>query len=586
MRFLLQKDMLIPEQLLGSNVNSSVNSTNSDNSANSNNPIKNSTNPTCNNRLNTKPILQQNIKSINHYKQLPIQSFNESFHYHKKLQTSLAGKQLLIDELPFSIREIHDHYENGFLQYHHGVFIHEKKTICARCGNKDENKFASFSCARCQENCTYCRACIMMGRVSTCTPLVSWIGPPPEWTCPERPLAWTGKLSVGQQVASQQVIGIINDVFQLDDPVYFLEHQLNPITPTILAADNATSEKESKLFLNKNNIIRKKVQQRQDLLLWAVCGAGKTEVLFAGIEQAMSAQKRVCIATPRTDVVIELTPRLQAAFPQINIASLYGGSEDKHEFSPLTIATTHQLFRFYEAFDVVILDEVDAFPYTADTTLQIAVQQARKPQSAMIYLTATPSEKWQRECRQGKRNFVTIPARYHRHPLPVPKFVWCGNWQKRLNKNELPPNILTWIKKRIALKKQALLFFPRIELMDKVLPLLQQIDPNIESVHSEDPDRKDKVQKMRDRKMPLLLTTTILERGVTFPNIDVAIFGAEDGIFTESALVQIAGRVGRSADHPSGDITFFHYGKTEDMVKAKRQILMMNREAKKLRLID
>ena len=122
--------------------------------------------------------------------------------------------------------------------------------------------------------------------------------------------------------------------------------------------------------------------------------------------------------------------------------------------------------------------------------------------------------------------------------------------------------------------------------MEKLLPLLQKIHPNIEAVYSEDPKRKEKVQAMRQKEIPILLTTTILERGVTFPKLDVAVFGAEDRIFTESALVQIAGRVGRSSDYPSGDITFFHYGKTDSMVKARRQIIAMNKEAREKGLID
>jgi competence protein ComFA len=122
--------------------------------------------------------------------------------------------------------------------------------------------------------------------------------------------------------------------------------------------------------------------------------------------------------------------------------------------------------------------------------------------------------------------------------------------------------------------------------MEKALTILRSIHPGIEAVHAEDPDRKNKVQKMRAHETPLLLTTTILERGVTFPNIDVAVVGAEDRIFTESALVQIAGRAGRSKEHPDGVVTFFHYGKTEEMLKARRQIITMNREGLKKGLLD
>lgn len=37
------------------------------------------------------------------------------------------------------------------------------------------------------------------------------------------------------------------------------------------------------------------------------------------------------------------------------------------------------------------------------------------------------------------------------------------------------------------------------------------------TVHASDPDRQTKVRAMRDQQLTFLVTTTILERGVTFP---------------------------------------------------------------------
>ncbi|MDP4085205.1 MAG: DEAD/DEAH box helicase [Bacillota bacterium] len=474
------------------------------------------------------------ISKISSIPQPPI---NPHFPFNQELQLLLTGKQLLLDDLPFPLEEIQAHYENGYSTYRKGIEYVGKKLVCSRCGNKEGRFFASFPCSRCGErDCRYCRKCIMMGRISECAPLIGWNGPPPKMELPEQVLTWNSHLSEGQAEAS--------------------------------------------------NKVKEDISQNQELLVWAVCGAGKTEVLFHGIEAALIAHKRVCIATPRTDVVLELSPRLQSSFPNISIASLYGGSEDRHLFAPLTIATTHQLLRFYQAFDTIILDEVDAFPYTVDDSLKFAAKQARKPTSAMIYLTATPNEKWQRECRNGKRAFITIPARFHRHALPVPEFRWCGNWQKQLSKNKLPNNIVQWIKIRLQAHKQALVFFPHIPYMEKALPILQTLHPEIQAVHASDPHRKEKVQKMRSIEIPILLTTTILERGVTFSNIDVAVIGSEEEIFTESALVQMAGRAGRSAEYPTGTVTFFHYGKTNAMLRAKKQIQTMNLDAFKQGLID
>ncbi|MGR5963386.1 helicase-related protein [Bacillus cereus] len=106
--------------------------------------------------------------------------------------------------------------------------------------------------------------------------------------------------------------------------------------------------------------------------------------------------------------------------------------------------------------------------------------------------------------------------------------------------------------------------------IEEISLLLKPLNNRIEGVHAEDPGRKEKVAAFRKGEIPLLVTTTILERGVTVKNLQVAVLGAEEEIFSESALVQIAGRAGRSFEAPYGEVIYFHYGKTEAMVRAKK----------------
>ncbi|OES46040.1 DEAD/DEAH box helicase [Domibacillus iocasae] len=429
----------------------------------------------------------------------------------------------------FSGRELTDEEIPSFPDLHHFTVrpgLSDPPQHCHRCGNT--SNLSSHPCVRCGKRCTYCRNCIEMGKISSCTTLYRWIGPEPAHSKRAGMLHWSGTLSAGQKMASDNVL---------------------------LA-----------------------IQNRSEHTVWAVAGAGKTEVLFAGIAAALSNGKRVCIAAPRADVVRELAPRFEKVFPDTPPAALYGGSPDRNTYSPLVVSTTHQLFRFYEAFDVMIVDEVDAFPYTFDQSLQYAVQKARKKESALIYLTATPEPAWQAEIQAGSRDATLIPARYHRQPLPVPKMAWCGNWKKSI----VPVPVLKWVKE----KEKALVFYPHIDTMDKALPIFKEINLRIESVHAADPLRKEKVEAMRRGDIPILLTTTILERGVTFPGVDVAVVGSEDRVFTESALIQIAGRAGRSINYPTGDISFFHYGKTEAMVRAVKQINEMNALGKERGLLD
>ena len=98
-----------------------------------------------------------------------------------------------------------------------------------------------------------------------------------------------------------------------------------------------------------------------------------------------------------------------------------------------------------------------------------------------------------------------------------------------------------------------------------------------EQVHAGDPERIEKVQSFREKQASLLLTTTILERGVTFPSVDVFVIDAGHLVFDEAALVQIAGRAGRSPDDPDGDVRFYHAGKTNAMLDAYESIVKMNK---------
>lgn len=417
-------------------------------------------------------------------------------------------------------------------------------TTCQRCHQSESQYFATIHCARCEQPHLYCRKCIHMGRVMECTPLYEWIGPPMNWLKYRTPCSWQGELTKAQQHAANRMV----EAFEA----------------------------------------------RRSLLIWAVTGSGKTEMLFPTITAALKAGKRICIASPRADVVRELVPRLQVAFSSIPIQGLYGGSRDNDGTAQLLVSTTHQLLRFKHAFDLLVIDEVDAFPYHQDQTLQFAAQRARKKISSLVYLTATPREKQRQQMAMKQLDYVFVPVRFHRHHLPVPKFVYCAKLQNRLISDELPQEFIYWLHTRKKPSRQLLVFASTITLANKLTGVLQtlfqhdhalkQLQYNITSVHAGDKEREEKVAAFRRRDYHVLITTTILERGVTFPSVDVAVLDASHDVFDEAALVQIAGRAGRSKEDPTGEVVFFHDGKTNSMVKAQADIVKMNRRATEMML--
>nr|WP_319214823.1 DEAD/DEAH box helicase [uncultured Trichococcus sp.] len=410
------------------------------------------------------------------------------------------------------------------------------KLACNRCGNQDRKKMQATPCS-CGTDCFYCLSCLNMGKIKSCTVLHHL----PETNAFERHhepiLQWKGQLSSEQQRASEEIV--------------------------------------------------ETVQAQETRLIWAVAGAGKTEMIFEGIAACLRKGGRVCLASPRVDVCLELAPRIKLAFPDVSLALLYGGSEEGYCYTPLVIATTHQLLRFREAFDFLIIDEIDSFPYHNDASLQFGAQKSRKKASALIYLTATPSRLMQNDIKRGRLAATVLPARYHGFALPEPECLWIGNWRKAVN-NKKRSRFLALIRREFQQQRRFLLFLPHIQLMEALDAWLKELFPDKQftCVSASDPDREEKVKRMRAEEYDFLMTTTILERGVTFRDIDVIVLGAEDRVFTEASLVQIAGRVGRHKDFPTGWVCFAHEGETKAIQGAVRQIRSMNRQAGRKGLLN
>ncbi|WP_379138070.1 helicase-related protein [Paenibacillus sp. sgz500958] len=289
-------------------------------------------------------------------------------------------------------------------------------------------------------------------------------------------------------------------------------------------------------------------------LLWAVTGAGKTEMIFPLLDSVLASGGRVLVATPRRDVVLELAPRLASAFPQERLTVLYGGSQDRWNDGAITLATTHQLLRFYQGFDLVILDEVDAFPYHNDPMLAFAAREACKIDGFFIYLSATPPQELQKQVRAGILPHARVPVRFHGHPLPVPKCIRMPAVAECLKRQNLHGTFIQTLRHSIERNAQIFIFVSRIAHIQGLLVLLRKNFPGLKiaGTSSKDPERADKVTAFRRREITMLVTTTILERGVTVPRSDVYILDADSSLFDDASLVQMSGRAGRSKEDPHG----------------------------------
>jgi len=104
----------------------------------------------------------------------------------------------------------------------------------------------------------------------------------------------------------------------------------------------------------------------------------------------------------------------------------------------------------------------------------------------------------------------------------------------------------------------------------------------VEFSHSKDPEREQKKERFSQGKFPFLVTTTIMERGVTIPRLNVLVlYSDQERIFNIPALIQMAGRVGRKKEYPQGRVLLVGNRITSSMLQAKEMIKNLNREAQR-----
>ncbi|QYR23894.1 DEAD/DEAH box helicase family protein [Paenibacillus sp. sptzw28] len=469
---------------------------------------------------------------------------------------------------------------------------------CQRCGSGPA-RMRRTPCAACGRMCAYCEACLAMGRSRECgllilgtsdltrpqlaapssssnqTPMRSGDNSESVSAIIENRLAqWN--LSPAQASAAASALRFLESDGLQKQTGWWRRHLPDRFAPNRTHPNHSAAGHQRQTIHNEED-----ADSCRRFLLWAVTGAGKTEMIFPLIEACLNRGGRALIATPRRDVVLELNPRIRKAFPQRSVVTLYGGSPQRWEKGEITLATTHQLFRFYRAFDLVVIDEVDAFPYHDDPLLHYAAGNVCTPGGVNVLLSATPPAELRREAERGRLPHARVPVRFHRHPLPVPVLLPVPPVKRLLEQKHLPRRLTMAIRTSLGRGAQVFVFVPKISQIGPLVQRLREIftDAAIDGTSSKDDERGDKVLKFRDCTIRLLVTTTILERGVTVPKSDVFIFDADSKLFDDASLVQMSGRAGRSSDDPAGNVYFCAAVRNRAQQSAIRQIRGMNKRA-------
>ena len=304
-----------------------------------------------------------------------------------------------------------------------------------------------------------------------------------------------------------------------------------------------------------------------DTLVYAVCGAGKTEISYALISYAIYNGLTVGFALPRRDVVIELFWRLKESFPKNKVVAVYGQHTNNLE-GDIIILTTHQLYRYKNYFDLLIMDEIDAFPFQGNEVLVSMYKKSVR--GHVLLMSATPSKSVLEEFKKDGHATLELRTRFHKKEIPVPV-------------NKIIPKFLSFffvlhkLKKYKKENKPVFIFTPSIELCESLYFKLSKFVKGGECVHSKKENRGEIIGNFKNNKYSYLVTTSVLERGVTFKNLQVIVTDAdEETIYNSSTLIQIAGRVGRKMDATGGDVIFISEVETASIRRAINEIRFCN----------
>ncbi|MDI7248051.1 MAG: helicase-related protein [Bacillota bacterium] len=544
---------------------------------------------------------------------------------------------------------------------------------CARCGGRD---IVEASCASCgSDECLRCVECVSMGEARSCRPLyyapgrarapgaehpgAAGLGPAAADAATGAAPAMESGAAPGAAIeapAVPPVSGLVEVAFAAPAEAHFHtpppaahparvalpEHQERPewVERPESPQRPERPERPERLDLQGNPVPAWEItlpfeltneqqdasrflasfvveDERSECLVYAVCGAGKTEVCFSAIALTLQRGGRALFAVPRSDVVAEVAPRISAAMPGARVIALRGASRERYRDADIVVATTHQVLRFYQAFDLAVLDEADAFPFRGSRMLRHALRRATAPGGKTVYVTATPDPSLVAAADRGDVALVRISARHHGHPLPVPSVITAKlppvedhGALSRLSQPRttpgrrpapgLPPEVVAVIETSIRAGHGVFVFVPTIDLAGRVCAMLEAslasverrgplspasppslpAPPRVAFVHSRHPERDQLREAFKEGHIDVLVTTTIMERGITVPMADVVVLYADfERVFDAGALVQMAGRAGRSREYPCARVYFAAERTSPAMRAAIASIRAMNRHA-------
>ncbi len=282
-------------------------------------------------------------------------------------------------------------------------------------------------------------------------------------------------------------------------------------------------------------------------------GCGKTIVSFLAARVTNKAGFQVALMCPTEALAIQHSQSFKELNPALSIELLIGSSKAKEKKQILEnlergeteiVIGTHALFQDnvrFKNLGLAIIDEQHKFG--VEQRLKLI---AKGKGTHSLIMTATPIPRTLSLAQYGDLDISTIRMMPGGRKGIKTRITEKTNYQKYVD----------FIKSRLSLGEQAYFVFPAIEeseIIDiqNVKDSLKRYqltfkDFKVEMLHGQmKSEEKEKiVQDFRERKVDILISTSVIEVGINIPNATImSVYNPER--FGLSSLHQLRGRVGR-----------------------------------------
>ncbi|HHV77452.1 MAG TPA: hypothetical protein GXX39_08795 [Syntrophothermus lipocalidus] len=464
-------------------------------------------------------------------------------YYRREIERRLKERGIELDNLDVLL---HLSTLRGQVQQVPSIKIAEPdRMVCNRCGHHERIKKAYCNVGK--RECYFCEGCLMLGESKPCEAL---------YAAPARP-----------------------------------RMQENYVKSVRLNLDIAFSLPQYEAFEALARFVRK--DSLSEAMVWAASGAARPEVAYGAIREVLKRGGRVLFGIPRKEIMEEMNYRLTQAFPGVTVAGVRGKVTKAVKDPDIVLASAYHALKYYRNFDLVILDEAEAFPFRACDMLVNALRRARKTDGKYVYITSTPDPAMYARAQRGEVKVIMIPLRVHGIPLPVPKMIVEKDIQ---GERKIPDSLFGLVRETIEEDlAQLLVVVPDQGTSARIGAFLREkfmemaygdADRLLMSTGCQDEEQQRKVNSWVRGEFPILVTTNLTRRGDVAPNTNVIVVYADNPTFDEGALLQLAGRVGWSDSYPTGKVWFIASRMTRPIEGAIRKINLLNEEAEKKGLLE